>query len=153
MSFLLGFRLMKAHKIPFFLQNWCFCKLCAAFRGHSKNTFAQDPRVLTPPSAPLFALVSFWALPSPPRCFGWNSPSPPQFLYLWYLDKRNYNEYYYLLSHSEISVKWTPLVHDKSVRFMEMSAFRVHLKIRSLQKQTRNPLPVMIFQVQIYWKD
>ena len=153
MSFLLGFRLMKAHKIPFFLQNWCFCKLCAAFRGHSKNTFAQDPRVLTPLLPPCSPLFLFEHSPLPPAVLAGTHPLPLNFFYLWYLDKRNYNEYYYLLSHSEISVKWTPLVHDKSVRFMEMSAFRVHLKIRSLQKQTRNPLSVMIFQVQIYWKD
>ena len=36
---------------------------------------------------------------------------------------------------SRISIKWTLLVHDKSVRFTEMSTLqRVHLKMRSLQK-------------------
>ena len=53
------------------------------------------------------------------------------------------NEYQYLWlnstrllrSHSGISIKWTPLLHDKSVCFMEMSALqRVRPKIRSFQK-------------------
>ena len=40
-----------------------------------------------------------------------------------------------LRSPSGIFKKWTPSVHDKSVRFMEMSALqRVHLRIRNLQK-------------------
>ena len=77
-------------------------------RGHSKSTFAQDSRVLTPPS-PLFrpcSLVRFRApSPFPSRYvrFGQNSLSP---LCL-------------LRSHSGISIKWTPFVHDKSVRFIE----------------------------------
>ena len=44
----------------------------------------------SPPS--LLALVRFWAPPSPTRTyvrFGKNSLSPPQFLYLWNLEKRN----------------------------------------------------------------
>ena len=44
------------------------------------------------------------------------------------------------------------MAHDKSFCFMEMSTLqRVHLKIRSLQKQKWNSLSVMTFQVQIYW--
>ena len=87
------------------------------------------------PSPPLlFALVCFWVPPPPPPslryiCFGWNLPSPPQFLCLWNLEKKNNNEYWYLWlnsicilrSPSGISIKWTPLVHDKSVHFIEMS--------------------------------
>ena len=152
MSFLLGFRLLKAHKIFFFYKIGAFAN-CVPHLGDIQKIRSLKIPEFWSPFCSLVRPCFFLSTPLSPRCFGWNSPSRPQFLYLWYLDKRNYNEYYYLLSHSEISVKWTPLVHDKSVGFMEMSAFRVHLKIRSLQKQTRNPLPVMIFQVQIYWKD
>ena len=41
---------------------------------------------------------------------------------------------YLLRCRSEISIKWTPLVLDKSVHFMEISTLlTVHLKIKSLK--------------------
>ena len=65
---------------------------------------------------------------SPPRYvrLGQNSPSLRQFLYLRNLEKKINDEHQYLWlnstcllrSHSGISIKWTPLVHDKSVPFM-----------------------------------
>ena len=62
------------------------------------------------------------------------------------LNKEINNDYQYLWlnstcllrSCSGVPIKWTPLVHDKSVRFMEMSALkRVHLKIRSPHMETK----------------
>ena len=52
-----------------------------------------------------------------------------------------------LRSHSGISIKWTPLVHDKSVRFIESPSKN--------QKSSKVNIKSTIchFQVQIYWKD
>ena len=46
-----------------------------------------------------------------------------------------------LRSHSGISIKWTPLVLDKSVRFMEISTLlRVHLKIKPLKLNMKSTI-------------
>ena len=117
-------------------------------RGRSKSTFAQDSRVLTiPRSSSLFALVHFR---SPPP------PLPPKVCLFWleltlthsisiivkFREKKLImstrvclNSTCLLRSHNGISIKWAPLVHDKNVRFMEMSAlYRVRQKIRSRQR-------------------
>ena len=52
-----------------------------------------------------------------------------EYQYLWL------NSTCLLRSHNGISINWTPSVHNKSTRFMEMSSLqRVHLKLGSLQK-------------------
>ena len=113
-------------------------------RGHLKSTFSQDSGLLTSHS-PLVCPCSF---SSPHGTFVLTRthflPSPSISILVKFRVKLN-NEYQYLWlnstwflrTHSGISIKRTPLVQDKSVRFMEMPALqRVQLKIRSLQKQT-----------------
>ena len=51
---------------------WIWSIDVSSIGGHSKSTFARD---------------------SGDVCFDWNSTSPPQFLCLWNLEKRNNNEY------------------------------------------------------------
>ena len=105
--------------------------------GHSKSTFAQDSRVLTPPLPllPYLHLFVFKHLHPPNGTFDFtfvqNSPSPRQFLYLRNLEKKYLwlNSTCLLRSHSGFSIKWTLLVHNKSVCFIEMSTLsKVHLK-------------------------
>ena len=94
--------------------------------------FAQNPRVLIP-LPPLACPCSF---SSSYVCFDQNSPSPPQFLYLWNLEKGNKelnNECWYLWfnstcllrSRSGISIKvntivaWQKCLFYGDVRFIE----------------------------------
>ena len=103
-------------------------------RGHSKSTFAQDSRVLTTPPpcpSPLFALVHFRA---PPPLL------PPKVRLFWleltlshsisiivkFKEKKLImstsvclNSTCLSRSHNGNSIKWTPLVHDKNVRFIQ----------------------------------
>ena len=83
--------------------------------GHLKSTFSQDSRVLTPLP---FSLV--------PPCLFLSIPPSPKVRFFWLeltlFSSICLNSTYLLRSHIGISIKWTPLVHDKSVRFMEMSA-------------------------------
>ena len=117
--------------------------------GHSKSMRAQDSRFLTPAPPLLFVLVCFQAtLPSPfqPQGTFVLARTHPLSLYFYTCEvqrKEINNEYQYLRlnsacllrSHIGISINWTPLVHGKSVHYMEMSALqRVHLKIRTLQQ-------------------
>ena len=94
------------------------------------------------PSTPLFSLVRFRAPPSNRKVRS-SHPLSLNFYTCEVQRKEINNEYEYLWlnsacllrSHSGIFINWTPLVHGKSVRYMEKSALqRVHLKIRSLQK-------------------
>ena len=113
--------------------------LTTVIREHSKSTFAQNSPVLTPPSA-LFTLVCFRAPPPPPSryvSFGQTFLLPLNFYTCEIQRKEINNGYQYrwlnstclLRSHSGICIKWKPLVHDKSVCFMEISYLqRVHLK-------------------------
>ena len=114
-------------------------------RGHSKSTFAQDSRVLIPHH--LIRPCSFQSTSSSKvRSLMARTHPLPLNIYTCEIQRKEINNQYQYLSlnstcllrsHSGISIKWTPLVHDKSVHFMEMSPLqRVHLKIKSLQKQT-----------------
>ena len=96
-----------------------------------KGTFKiQDSRVLTP--CPLVCPSSFSSTPLPPEGTFVLAGTPPLPLniYTWEIYRKEINnEYWYLWlnstcllrSHSGISIKWTPLLHEKSARFLEMS--------------------------------
>ena len=114
-------------------------------RGRSKSTFAQDSRVLTtlPPCLPLFIFEH--PLPLPPKvCLFWLEFTLTYSISVIVKFRKKklimstsvcLNSTCLLRSHNGISIKWTPLVHDKNVRFMEMSAlYRVRQKIRSRQR-------------------
>ena len=95
--------------------------------GHLKITFAQDSRVLTPPSSLVRPCLFLSIPPSPKVRFFW--------LELTLFPSICLNSTYLLRSHIGVSIKWTPLVHDKR-RFMEMSALqRVHLKVRVIKSK------------------
>ena len=81
--------------------------------GHLKSTFAQDSRVLTPLLSSLPLLV-FEHPPSPKVSLFW--------LELTLFPSICLNSTYLLRIHIGVSIKWSPLVHDKKVRFMEMPA-------------------------------
>ena len=117
-------------------------------RGHSKGRFTQDFLVLTSPPhlPPCLSLFIFEHSPHPAKVRSfWLELTlfPSISILLKFKEKNNEYQCQYLWlnltclfrSHNGISIKWTPLEHDKSVRFMEMPALqRVHLKIGSLQK-------------------
>ena len=127
-----------------FSENCCFPldkldKIKLVWR-HSKSAFVQDSRVLTPspvpPCSPLFVFKHH--LPSPKvRSFWLELPLSPSISMLGKFREKKLImstsifgwTQRLLRSHSGISIKRTPLVHD-SVLAMEMSALqRVHLKI------------------------
>ena len=83
--------------------------------GHLKSTFSQDSRVLPPPPSSLVCPCLFFSIPPSPKVrFFW--------LELTLFPSICLNSTYLLRIHIGVSIKWTPLVHDKSVRFMEVSA-------------------------------
>ena len=103
-------------------------------REHSKSTFAQDSRVLTPALPPCLSLFVFdTPPPSPPKVRSFwleLTLSPSIHILVKFREKEINNESSYLSlnstcllrSHSGISINWAPVAHGESVRFMEMSA-------------------------------
>ena len=130
-----------------------FCCIQETFKKYVRSRFLIFDHSPVSPSSPLFvfeqppAPLTSHPPPFPPSQSTFvlaRTPPLPHNFYTREIQRKEVNaEYQYLWSnsmcllrsHSLISIKWTPLVHDKSVRFMEISALqRVHLKIRSLQK-------------------
>ena len=109
------------------------------FKKYVRSRFPSLDHLLPP-----FRPCSLSSTPAPKGTFVLARTHPLSFNLNFYTSemqrKEINNEYQYLWlnstcllrSHSGISIKWTPLVHDKIVHFMEMYALqRVHLKIRS----------------------
>ena len=124
-------------------HNFSKMSLLGTFKKYVRSRF---PSFDAPP--PLFVLVCFRAPPptiTPTQgtfVLARTRPLPLNF-YTCETQRQEINEYQYLWlnstcllrSQSGISIKWTRLVHGKSVHFMEMSFLqRVHLIIRCLQK-------------------
>ena len=123
------------HKEILYLQRSCRVLVSAsqrASRGYSKIMFAQDFRVLSPPPPapiPLCSSLFVFEHPSRPKGTIALARTHPVLLnfYTCEIQRKEINdEYQYLWlnsmcllrRHSGISIKWTPLVHDKSVPFM-----------------------------------
>ena len=135
-----------------FAENLLIHHLLIIFNGIFKKYVRSRFLRFDPPPPRLTPLFVFEPSPPPPHPQGTFvlARTPPLSLnfYTCEIQRKEINnefnnEYQYLWlnstcllrSHCGISIKWTPLVHDKSVHFMEMSAlYRVHLKIRSIQK-------------------
>ena len=111
------------------VARWKICTLMC--QGNLKSVFAQDYRVLTPPST-LIVIVCFRDPPFPfPKgtfVLATTHPLPLNF-FTCEIQRKNINsesQYLWLnltcllRSHNEISGKQTPLIHDKSVCFIEI---------------------------------
>ena len=102
--------------------------------------------------------------PSPPKSMFVLARTHPRLLNFYTCElyrKEINNEYSYLWlnstrllrSHSGISIKWAPLVQDKCPLHEDVCFIDSPSKNQKSSKVKWNPLSVMTFQVQIYWKD